>query len=78
MALSDASYNKLVEQYGGKCVLLRDGEVVFADSSTKIVLEYAKKHFKDRKWKLMKVDSGEAALYGTEVSHQEHQSKEGL
>jgi len=49
----------------GECyVLIKQEKIVFADISAKIVLDYALKRFPDRKWKIVYIDSGEAAFYG--------------
>jgi hypothetical protein len=77
MPIGDASYDKLVVDYGGKTVLLRDEKAVLADSSTKVVLSYAKKHFRDKNWRITKIDLGEAALYGVQVSNTEYHAEEG-
>lgn len=62
------NYDKLVQNYNGLCVLIRNGKVNFADKSSKIVYHYAKQHFPDRNWKILRVDSGDAAFYDIEVS----------
>ena len=58
------NYNELVKDYGGKVVLIRDKKVVFADKSSKLVLQFAKDNFTDKNWIITRIDSGEAALYG--------------
>lgn len=62
------NYENLVEEYGGSCVLIRDNKVIFADINSKIVLEYALKHYPDRKWEIARIDSGEAAFYDLRIS----------
>ena len=63
------NYNQLVKDYGGRCVLIRDQQVVFADKSFRIVLEYAEKKFSDRNWEIRRIDSGEAIFYRVEISN---------
>ena len=63
------NYNRLVKEYGGRCVLIRDQQVVFADKSFEIVLDYAEKAFPDRKWEMRRIDSGEATFYRVDVSN---------
>ena len=57
------NYGKLVEEYGGLCVLIRDQKVVFADKNFDVVLEYAEKNYSDGNWEIRRIDSGEAAFY---------------
>jgi hypothetical protein len=66
--LLDENYGKLVQEYGGCYVLIRQEKILFADISAKIVLDYALKRFADRKWKIVYIDSGEAAFYGISLS----------
>ncbi|MHA1264262.1 MAG: hypothetical protein ACTSRS_03425 [Candidatus Helarchaeota archaeon] len=73
--LFDENYRKLVEKYGGCYILIRQEKVLFADKSANIVLDYALKHFPDRKWKIIFVDSGEAAFYGISLSYKENSLK---
>jgi len=62
--LFDENYGRLVQEYGGCYILIRQEKILFADKSAKIVLDYALKRFPDRKWKIVYVDSGEAVFYG--------------
>ena len=58
-----AHYEQLAEEYAEYCVLVREEKVVFTDKSTRVVLNYAMKHFPDLNWEIAMIDSGEAALY---------------
>ncbi len=60
--LFDENYGKLVQEYGGCYVLIKQEKIVFADKTAKIVLAYALKRFPDRKWKIVYIDSGEGAF----------------
>lgn len=68
-SIHNFDYNKLIQDYGGKCILIRGGKIIFADISTKVVIEYATTNFPDKKWKISRIDSGDAALYGINISH---------
>lgn len=68
------NYNELINDYGGKIILIRDKQVKFADKSTKVVLNYAKKYYPDKKWLITRIDSGDAALYGIKISNNESDS----
>lgn len=63
IAYLEDNYNDLIQKYGGKIVLIRGNKVVFSDKSTKIVVEFATNHFKDKKYLITRIDEGDAALY---------------
>jgi len=69
--LLNENYSSLVQEYGGCYVLIKQEEIIFADKSAKIVLDYALEHFPDRNWKIVYIDSGEAAFYGISLSIKE-------
>ena len=56
-------FNDLVRDFGGFNVLIIYDEIKFADKNNKIVFDFARKNYPDKVWKIIKVDSGEAALY---------------
>lgn len=71
----EKNYDSLVKEYGGKIVLIRENSVIFSDSLTKTVLKYAKSNFSDKNWLITRIDSGEAALYGSAISNKKNITK---
>lgn len=65
-------YNDLVREYGGQVVLIIDNEIKFVDKSNKIVFKYAKKHYPGQIWKITRIDAGEAAFYGINISNNQN------
>ena len=76
MSMSNASwvhqqYNELVKKYGGRCILVREQQVVFSDISFDTVFDYAEKTYPDGNWEIRRIDDGEAAIYYIKLSNQE-------
>ena len=63
-SVKEMDYNDLIRDYGGLNVLIIDDQIKFSDKNNKIVFEYARKNFPKKIWKIIIIDSGEAALYG--------------